>query len=96
MSGWDQPGRHGEGYFLDVLGGGGEEALTADGEQPPEAGVAVAVKLFGVGKGAFDGLLTALVDAFAPGRKTVSIDTFSGLGPDMADDQSGGAAVRGA
>lgn len=32
----------------------------------PEARVAVAVKLLGVGEGAFDGLFPAFVDALAP------------------------------
>ena len=36
--------------FLDVLGGGGEQALACDGNQSSEAGVAVAVQLLGVGK----------------------------------------------
>jgi len=40
----------GQGDFLDVLGGGGEQALACDGNQSSEAGIAVAVRLLGVGK----------------------------------------------
>ena len=49
-----------EGDLLDVLGGGGDQALDAHAGQTSEAGVAVAVQLLGVGEGAFDGFLARL------------------------------------
>jgi hypothetical protein len=42
--------------------------MAGDGKQAPEAGIAMAVEPLGVGKGAFHGLLAALVDALAPGE----------------------------
>ena len=82
-----------KGDFLDVLSGGGEQALGGDSQQTSEAGVAVAVKLFGVGKGTFDRLLAPLVDALSPGSKTMGVGSFARVGPDMARDQSGGIAA---
>jgi hypothetical protein len=92
----DAPRRHRESDFLDVLRGGGEQALAGDGEKPPEPGVAMAVKLFGVGEGALHGLLAALVDPLAPGSEAMGIDAFARSRPDMAGDQAGGVAARGA
>jgi len=53
--------------LLDVLGCGGQQALACDADLTSEAGIAVAVQLLGVGKGAFDRLLSAFVDRLAPG-----------------------------
>jgi len=75
-----------EGDLLDVLGGGSEQALTRDGDQSAEAGVAVAMELLGVGEGAFDGLLAPAVDAFAPWVQAVSVGALAGIGPDVAGD----------
>ena len=63
-------GRHGwrcqgESDFLYVLGGCGEQALAGDGKQAAKARVAMTVQLLGVGEGALNGLLAALVNALA-------------------------------
>ena len=62
--GWSR--RQREGDLLDVLSGGGEQALASDARETAEARVAVAMELLGVGEGAFDGLLSPLVDALCP------------------------------
>ena len=94
FSGRDGPGSQGEGHFLDVLGGCGEQALAGNGNEPSEAGIAMTVELFGIGEGAFDGLLSALVDSLAPRGEPMSISPLAGVGPDMANNQSGGVAAR--
>src|ERR1700712_2124826 len=80
--------------LFDVLGCGSEQALEGDGEQAPEAGIAVAVELLGVGEGPLDRLLAPLVDALAPGSETVCVGSFARLGPDVADDETGRVAAR--
>src|SRR5690606_12842858 len=85
-----------EGDFLDVLGGGGQEALVGDACQTSEPCIAVSVKLFGVGKGALDRLLAALVDRLAPRRQPMPIGALACVGPDMAGDRTGCGSVGGA
>ena len=85
-SGQYGPGSQGESDLLDVLCGGGEQALAGDGEEASKAGVAVAVELLGVGERTFDGLLAALVDTLAPRGEPMSIGTLAGAGPNMAND----------
>ena len=81
VSAWrrDWRRRQRQGDFFDVLGGGGEQALASDGEQSAEAGVAVAVELFGVGEGALDGFLAASVDALAPRREAMGVGALAGV-----------------
>ena len=83
------PERQGESNLLDVLCRGGEQALTGDGKEASEAGIAVAVELLGVGERTFDRLLSALVDSLAPRGEPMSIGPLAGIGPDMAGDQAG-------
>ena len=90
------PERQGESNLLDVLCGGGEQALAGDGKKASEAGIAVAVELLGVGEGTFDSFLAALVKALSPWGKPIGIRPLAGIGPNVANDQSGGVAVRGA
>ena len=53
---------HCEGYFLDVLGGGGEQTLAGDGGDTPETGVAMAVQLLGVGATIlYTGIVSAII-----------------------------------
>ena len=85
-SGQYGPGSQGEIDLLDVLCGGGEQALAGDGEEASKAGVAVAVELLGVGERSFDGLLAALVDTLAPRGEPMIIGTLAGAGPNMAND----------
>src|ERR1700750_1029458 len=96
---WQCSGQHGpwrpcEGDLLDVLGGGGKQALEGNGRQAPETGITVPVELFGVGKGALDRLLAPLVDTLAPRGETVCVGSFARVGPDMANDEAGGVAAR--
>jgi len=60
-------GGQGESDFLDVLGGGGQQALAGDGNEPSEASIAMTVELFGIGEGTLDGLFPTLADALAQG-----------------------------
>jgi hypothetical protein len=60
-------GGQGESDFLDVLGGGGQQALAGDGNEPSEANIAMTVELFGIGEGTLDGLFPTLADALAQG-----------------------------
>ena len=62
-----------KGDFLDILGGGCQEALAGDFDQASELGIAMAKELLGIGKGALDGLLSALVDGLAPRGQAVPI-----------------------
>lgn len=83
-----------KGDLLDILGGGCQEALTGDVEQVSELGIAMAEELLGIGEGALDGLLAALIDGLAPRGQAVSIAGFAGLLPDMAGDSALGFGVR--
>ena len=94
FSGQHGPGSQGESDLLDVLGGGGKQALAGDGNKPSEAGIAMTVELFGISEGTLDGLFAALVDALAPGRQPMSIGPLTGVRPDVAYDQAGGVAAR--
>ena len=51
--------------LLDVLCGGGEQALLLDSCQAAHSGVAVSVQLFGVGEASLHRLFSAFVDALA-------------------------------
>jgi hypothetical protein len=62
------------GDLLDVLGGGGHEALACDADQSSELGIAVAMKLLGVGEGPFDSLFSAFVDCLSPRLQAIGID----------------------
>ena len=64
-----------EGYcdLFDVLRCGCHQALACDADETSEAGITVPVKLFGIGKGALDRLLSPLVDRLAPGRLAVGV-----------------------
>ena len=53
--------------FLDVLSGGGEQALGLNGGKTAEPGVAMAKELLGVGKGALDGLLASFIETRVSG-----------------------------
>lgn len=81
---WLRPEAKGD--LLDVLGGGGKQALAGDTRATSKAGVAMAMQLLGVGEGALDGLLAAPVDGLAPGRQPVGVVALAGVLPDMADD----------
>src|SRR6185295_16191517 len=95
-SGRDGLRRQSESDFFDVLGGCGEQALAGNGEQASKTRVAMAVKLFGVGEGTFDGLFASLVDSLAPRGEPMRIAALARVCPDMADNQAGGGAVGGA
>lgn len=77
-------GGHCQGDFLDVLCGGGEQALGCDGGQAPEAGISMSMKLLGVGEGTFDGFLSPLVDGLTPIGQAVGVGSLAGVLPDMA------------
>ena len=52
--------------LLHVLAGRRKKALLLNLAQPPHAGIAVPMKLLGVGKTAFNRFFTALVDLLSP------------------------------
>jgi hypothetical protein len=66
LSGPHGLGSQGESDLLDVLGGGGKQALAGDSNEAAEAGVTVTVELFGIREGTLDGLFATFVDALAP------------------------------
>ena len=68
----------------------------ATANEPPETGIAVAMELLGVGEGALDCFLAALVDALTPWRETVCVGSFPCVGPDVTDDEAGRVAARSA
>ncbi len=63
----NESGSQGKGDFFDVLCGGGEQALAGNGQKASEAGVAMIMELLGIGKGTFDGFLSALVNVLPHG-----------------------------
>src|SRR5690606_37759527 len=84
------------GDLLDVLGGGGEQALHLYAPQTSEPGIAMAVQLFGIGKGALHGFLAALVDGLALGGEPMRIGSVARLLPDMARNRALGLGIGGA
>ncbi|AJD51639.1 hypothetical protein TH3_07595 [Thalassospira xiamenensis M-5 = DSM 17429] len=79
-------GAQSQGYFLDVLGGGGQQTLAFDIDQSPEPCISMTVKLFGICKRAFDRLFSALVNPLTPLCQTIGVSPVSGVLPDMARD----------
>ena len=75
-----------QGDLFDVLSCGCNQALPSDPCAASEAGVAMTMQLLGVGKGAFDGLLAAAIDGFAPCGEAVGVAALAGVLPDMAGD----------
>ncbi len=80
-------------YFLDVLGARGEQALPSNLDQAAEAGIAVPVKLLGIGEGALHRFLAPLVDRLAPRRLSMNIRAFACILPDMPGDGSYRAGI---
>ena len=76
--------RHGD--LLDVLGGCSQQALACDAGETSKAGIAMPVKLLGIGKRALDRLLAALIDCLAPRGQAMGVGALAGVGPDMAGD----------
>ena len=68
--------------------------MHAYAPETSEAGVAVAMKLLGVGEGALDGFLAAAINGLAPGGLAVGVGALARLGPDMARDQAGGIGAN--
>lgn len=66
--------------LLDVLGGCSQQALAGDTGETSEAGIAVAMQLLGIGKGALDRFLAAFVDRLAPSGQAVGIGALAGVG----------------
>src|SRR5690606_7015958 len=64
------------------------QALPLDLEQAAEARMAVAVKLFGVGKGTLHSLLAAPVDRLAPPGEPPRVGPLARVLPDMASDRA--------
>lgn len=76
----------GYGYFFDILGGGGQQALAFDIDHSAEPCISVSVKLFGISKGAFNRFFSSLVEPLAPVGQAVAIGTLAGILPNMAGD----------
>lgn len=75
---------HGHGDLLDLLGGCGGQALHLNAPQTSEPGIAMAMKLFGIGKGALHGFLAPLVNGLALWGEPIGIGPFARFLPDMA------------
>lgn len=82
-----------QGDFLDVLSGGGQQALARDPGQTSETGIAMPVKLLGIGKGAFHRLFSAFVDRLAPRCQPMRISALAGVRPYMAGNGAGCGGV---
>ena len=72
------------GDFLDVLGGGGEEALLLDLVSPAQACISVAVKLFRVGEAPLNGLFSPFVDLPSALGEAVLVCALAVIFPEMA------------
>ena len=68
--------------------------MASHGDETAEARIAMAVELFSVGEGAFDSLLTPLVDALAPRGQPMGIGALARICPDMTGDEAGCAGAR--
>ncbi len=73
-----------EGEFLDVLGGGCEQALAFDAYETSESGVAVPVELLGVSKRALDSFFSSFVNGLAVRGEALGIVAVACFLPDMA------------
>ena len=73
--------------------GCGEQALTSDLFQASEPCIAMAEELLGVGEGAFDRLLSSLVNGLAPGGQAALVGFFAQVLPDMAGQGSHCAGI---
>src|SRR5512145_2914693 len=82
--------------FLDVLAGGGEQALLLDAIEAAHAGIAVAVQLLGIGEAAFHRLLAPCIQFLAPVGQTVGVNVVLGVLPDVAGHHLGGVGAGGA
>ena len=73
-----------QGDFLDVLSGGGEQALGGDGGEAAETGIAMSEELLGVGEGALDHFPAALVEAPAPVGQAMGVGPFPAVLPALS------------
>ena len=55
-------------------------------QQPPHTYIAMAVKLFGIGKAALDGFLTPLIEGLAFTGQSIRVDSLPFILPDMPGD----------
>src|SRR5271170_828357 len=78
-----------QGDLLEVLRGGGQQALLLHFAEAAHPGVAVSVQLFGIGEAALHGLLSAFVDALADPLQAMGVDALAARLPHMPGDHFG-------